>query len=114
MNDGRLTFRAQSRDQGLTARLEAVDLAADIGPDLLLHVVEQPRQDDQEQDHPEAQGLAVHHVRLGRPGHEGRHVVRILLDRLRHDRLALALVGHRRQEGVHEITVRTMQLDAEL
>lgn len=30
VNDGRLTFRAQSRDQALTARLEAVDLPASL------------------------------------------------------------------------------------
>ena len=68
-------------------------LARDRRPDLLLGVVDEAGEDDEEDHNRQPHRLAVDHVRLGRPHQEGRHVLRILVDRLGNIvRLVLVLV----------------------
>src|SRR3954470_15337046 len=64
-------------DRGLLRILSVRHLARlfDLVPDLLLGEVQQTRQHDQEDDDLEADALARHHVRLGRPLQEGGDVL---------------------------------------
>ncbi len=77
--------------QGLSELVSASEPASmRVGPDLLLGEIQQPRQQDQEHEHLQAEALAGLHVRLGGPHQERCDVPGVL----RHCCGRTVVIGH--------------------